>query len=82
MYEIFLSDKAQKQLTKLNKKERERIGSVFERIKIRPNAFVKRLIGTPHYSLRVGNYRVILDIKHKDLIILIIKIGHRKKIYK
>jgi mRNA-degrading endonuclease RelE of RelBE toxin-antitoxin system len=32
-------------------------------------------------SLRVGSYRVIFQKKEKELVILVIRIGHRKKIY-
>jgi len=43
---------------------------------------VIKLVGDPGYRLRVGDYRVILDIDEGNLFILVIKIGHRKKIYK
>ncbi len=41
-----------------------------------------KLVGDLGYRLQVGDYRVILDIDEGNLIILVIKIGHRKKIYK
>jgi len=34
------------------------------------------------WKYRVGDYRIIADIRNKDLIIMIIKIGHRKEVYK
>jgi mRNA interferase RelE/StbE len=34
------------------------------------------------YRLRVGNYRVIYEIQEDVLVILIVKIGHRRDIYK
>ena len=82
MYEVIILQKAEKQLHKLNKILQERIINTLERIKIRPYQFVKRKEGTPYYILRVGEYRVILDIKQNKLIILVIEIGHRKNIYK
>ena len=81
-YEIIFSDKAFKQLKKLEKKIQERIIVTLERIRIRPESYVTKLIGDPGYKLRVGDYRIILDIEKKRLLILVIKIGHRKKIYK
>ncbi len=33
------------------------------------------------YRLRVGSYRVIFKRKEKELIIIIVRIGHRKEIY-
>ena len=82
MYEIEFTPKAKKQFFKLEKNVQERIGSVFERIKFRPESFVEKLVGEPGYKLRVGDYRVFLDIDGKKLIILVLKIGHRKNVYK
>jgi mRNA interferase RelE/StbE len=82
MYDLILSDKSKEQLKKLSKNLQDRIGAVFERIRIRPFHFVKRKQGTPHFILRIGEYRAILDIKNKKLIILVLEIGPRKKIYK
>mgnify|MGYP003985107033 CR=1 FL=1 len=82
MYEIILSPLAKKDLGKLNKEDRERIVAVLQKIRIRPFAFVKRLVGVNHFSLRAGKHRVILDIKKGKLIIFVIEIGHRKNIYK
>ncbi len=81
-YEIIFSASAFKKLKKLERKDRERIISALERIRIRPEKYVTKLVGDPGYRLRVGQYRVIMDIDKGKLMILIIKIGHRKNIYK
>jgi len=60
----------------------KRIISALARIRIRPEAYVSKLAGDPGYKLRIGDYRVILDIDKNRLIILVIKIGHRRNIYK
>lgn len=41
---------------------------------------VKRLKGMDTYRLRVGDYRILFEIENE--IIKILKIGHRKNIYK
>jgi len=82
MYEIILSDLAKNQLAKLSQDIKNRIGAVLERIRIRPLSFVKRLVGSPYYRLRVGDYRIIVDIQEDKLIIFVIELGHRKNIYK
>ena len=82
MYEIFLSNKAEKQFNKLEKNIQSRIISALKRIRIRPEAYVKKLVGDSGYKLRVGDYRIIMDINNGKLIILVIKIGHRKNVYK
>jgi mRNA interferase RelE/StbE len=80
-YEIIFSDKAFKQLKKLEQKNQERIIKVLERIRIRPESFVTKIVGDPGFRLRVGEYRVIVDIEKEKLLILVIKIGHRSRIY-
>ena len=81
MYEILFSDKASKQFYKLERSLQERIINSLERIRIRPEAYVTKLVGDPAYKLRVGDYRIFLDIDQGKLIILVIKIGHRKNVY-
>jgi mRNA interferase RelE/StbE len=81
-YKITFTDTSRKQFRKLEKDVQERIIKALERIRIRPERFVTKLIGDPGYRLRVKDYRVILDIKKSELVILVIKIGHRKNIYK
>ena len=82
MYTIIISDSALKQLGKLEKSIQERILNALERIRVRPESFITKLVGEQGYKFRVGDYRVILDIEKYKLIILILKVGHRKSIYK
>ncbi|MCH7568704.1 MAG: type II toxin-antitoxin system RelE/ParE family toxin [Nanoarchaeota archaeon] len=82
MYEIVISNEAKKQLAKLSQKVRERIGSALERIKIRPHKFARRLYKSQYYRVRTDDYRIILDIKDVQLIIYVIEVGYRGKIYK
>ncbi|HZX11147.1 MAG TPA: type II toxin-antitoxin system RelE/ParE family toxin [Acidobacteriota bacterium] len=44
---------------------------------------IKKLKGTKesYYRLRVGNYRVIFKKEEERLIIIVIRIGHRKEVY-
>ena len=80
-YEVLFSDLALKQLRKLDQEARQRIIATIERIRIRPDAYVKKLVGGEGYRLRVGNYRVILDLDKEKLIILVLRIGHRRNVY-
>lgn len=44
---------------------------------------IKKLKGTKenYYRLRVGNYRVIFKKEEERLIIIVVRIGHRKEVY-
>jgi mRNA interferase RelE/StbE len=81
LYEIIFSQKAKKQLFKLEKVIQERIISALERIRIRPEAYITKLVGDLGYKLRVRDYRVIMDIDKNKLLVLVIKIGHRRSVY-
>ncbi|MBU4456107.1 MAG: type II toxin-antitoxin system RelE/ParE family toxin [Nanoarchaeota archaeon] len=80
-YEIIFSDFADKQLSKLPINIQKRIVSTLKRCRIRPYPHVKKLVGSKYFRLRIGDYRVILDIIDNKLIIYVIEVGHRKKVY-
>ncbi len=82
MYELVYSDTATRQLEKLTSDTQRRILRALERIRIRPEAYVTRLVGQSYYRFRVGDYRVILDVLHQRLLILVIEVGHLKNAYK
>ena len=77
-----LTDEAKKYLKKLNRSDKIRIVSVLERCKLRPHSFVNKLVSSKYFRLRVGDYRLILDIQSGKLIIYVIEIGKRKNIHK
>lgn len=81
MYTLVFTEKATKQIEKLESDVQQRILNSLERIKIRPEAFVRKLVGETCFRLRVGHYRVLLDIQHAELVILVIKVGHRSTVY-
>ncbi len=81
MYQIIFTKKAENQLLAVEGMVQERIVSVIRRIQIQPHHFCKKLSNSEVYRLRVGDYRVILDISDKNKEIRILKIGHRKNIY-
>lgn len=82
MYEIIFHKPAKKQLNKLPQETQIRILKTLERIKTRPHHFTKSLAGLKYYALRIGDYRVVLDIQNKKLIIFVVELGPRKNIYK
>ncbi len=81
IYRVEFSQLAEKQLSKLEKEMQERIVHSLERMQIRPFHFVEKIVGSEYYRLRVGEYRVILDIQQDKLIIFAVEIGHRRDIY-
>ncbi|UYP46951.1 hypothetical protein NEF87_003236 [Candidatus Lokiarchaeum ossiferum] len=83
MFEIQFSKKAIKALKDLPRPISKRIFEKISELKESPyQNSIKKLATQPYFRLRVGDYRVIFAILKKELIILVIKIAHRKKIYK
>ena len=82
-YKIFIEKSAQKDLSKVPRKDQNRIIKSIEELSINPrSAKSKKLTGRDAWRIRVGDYRVIYEIHHERLLILIVVIGHRKDIYK
>lgn len=82
-YRIIIPKLVQKQLNNLPQKERERILEAIKNLVNipRPNG-VKKLKGyEQNYRIRVGNYRVIYQIKDQEMIVLILSAVHRKDAY-
>lgn len=82
MFVLFFTKESKKFLKKLNHQDKIRIISALERCRIRPHAHVKKLVSSPYFRLRVGDYRVILDISTGKLLIIVVDVGNRKNIYK
>lgn len=81
-YEIKWTDIASKQFGRLDKTVQKRIISKLESVQEDPFAYATRLVGFGVYKIRVGDYRIIATIEKNTLVILILKGGHRKSIYK
>jgi mRNA interferase RelE/StbE len=84
-YRVEWTETAKKELDKLDKPIREQILKVFKKKSLLSNP---KEIGKPlRHSLvglwryRIGSYRVMAKIKSDVLIILVIEVGKRDKIY-
>ena len=84
-YKIVLAPNAKKILLKINSNDAHAIGKKLkDLISGAQNLDIKKLISTkyPTYRLRVGCYRVLYEIHKQEIIIKVIRIAHRKEIYK
>ena len=83
-YNILISVTFEKALKKIPKKDRIKIVQLIQTLAISPVPQGARKLMEEQNIYRVcqGNYRVIYELKNKKLIILILKIGHRKDIYR
>lgn len=82
MYELIFDSKALSSIEKLPKGIKTRIIKKLLDVKTQPYHYFEKLSGREEYKLRVGDYRIIADINNKEILILILFIDHRKRIYK
>jgi len=81
-WQVVWSEKSVKQLEKIDKKDAQKIyDSVLECVE-EPFRVVIRLTNSPFYRMRVGKYRVILDLQQNKMIIFVVEFDHRGQIYK
>lgn len=83
-YALKYISRAEKQLRKLPRHISGKILAELEKLAENPFAStldVKKLSGREGYRLRIGDYRAIYEIHRKQVIILVIEVGHRKEIY-
>lgn len=84
MVKVFLSESALRDLKKLPRVISKRIFRKLEEFQENPfsSKNLKKLAGQPYYRIRVGDYRIIFELGKKEGEIYVLKISHRKNIYK
>ena len=82
-YKIFFKKSVQKDLSSIPKNDLKKILSRIENLGEEPRpAGCEKLTGQERYRLRQGRYRVLYSIQDDELTIWIVKVGHRKNIYR
>lgn len=83
-YSIVYKPSAAKAFRKIHPKQRSRIKNAIEALATspRPQGSTQLLGGEGEYRIRVGNYRVVYDIEDDELVILVLRVGHRREIYR
>jgi mRNA interferase RelE/StbE len=83
-YRVELSRSATKDLRAIDRKWIPKIVEAIEALESDPRPQgCKKLVGSDHtYRLRVGDYRVVYDIQDDMLIILVVRVRHRRDVYR
>ena len=81
-YKVIFTSHAQKDINHLPPPIKERIEHALERISFNP-FLGKALQGEwkGAHSHRVGDYRIIYKIEKNNILIIVLKVGHRKNVY-
>jgi mRNA interferase RelE/StbE len=80
-FTVLLHPKAVKILQKIEEPIRSRMREKLRKLRNRPERVGKPLKYSDFWSLRVGDYRAIYEINRDKNQVIILFIGHRKKVY-
>lgn len=83
-YEVTIARRAVKALAALPRKEQQRIRAAIDLLADtpRPPGCVA-MAGEAHaYRVRVGDYRIVYDVLDDRLVIQVVRIGHRRDVYR
>ena len=82
-YEIFFKKSVWKELRKIPQNDLKKILSRVEQLGKHPRPpGSEKLAGYDLFRIRQGNYRIVYSIRESQLTIWVIKVGHRKDIYR
>ncbi|MDH2903281.1 MAG: type II toxin-antitoxin system RelE/ParE family toxin [Actinomycetota bacterium] len=82
-YQIVLAPSSARQLRKFDPDIRRRIQAVLELLaeNPRPPAATQLVGGAGEWRVRTGDYRVVYEIDDGRLLILVLRMGHRREVY-
>ena len=82
-YTIVVTASANRQIAKLDPPIKTRVAAKIDSLADNPRPpDVKKLAGDVGYRVRVGDWRIIYDIREKEVIVLVLRVGHRRDIYR
>ena len=83
-YRITLAPAAARQLRKFDPQVRRRIQAALELLSSnpRPPAATQLVGGAGEWRIRTGDYRIVYEIEDEQLLVLVLRMGHRSEIYK
>lgn len=85
MYKITYTTQAAKSLLKMPRNTANLIREKLEQVAVDPFASIpnaKKLQVRDGYRLRVGDWRVIYEVKKKEVVIIVLKVAPRSEVYR
>jgi len=82
-YRLLIKPSAVKELEGVPRKDRRRLATRMRQLAERPRPpGAEKLSGHDLYRVRQGNYRILYEIIDQDLTVMVIKVGHRREVYR
>ncbi len=82
-YRLLIKPSAVKELEDVSRRDRQRLATRMRALAVQPRPpGAEKLSGHDFYRIRQGKYRILYEIVDPDLTVTIIKVGHRRDIYR
>lgn len=83
-YQVLVDPAAQRELKMLPGDVRQRVANLISSLEREPRpAGVKKLGGSENsYRLRVGDFRILYRIEDRKLVVLVVRVAHRRDVYR
>jgi mRNA interferase RelE/StbE len=82
-YKVYFRESVEKDFSSIAKKDLAKILRRIRRLSDDPRPpGCEKLTGQERYRVRQGRYRILYSIQDKTLTIWIVRVGHRKDIYR
>ena len=82
-YNVLIKRSAAKEIEALPSRERRRVVAKITTLAANPRpAGCEKLSGAEKYRIRQGDYRILYEILDTALIVTVVKVGHRREVYR
>lgn len=82
-YSLLFTKSAAKELEAVPRKDRLRIVDKIQRLALDPRPFgAEKLSGEDKYRLRQGDFRILYEIRDRELVVTVVRIGNRRDVYR
>jgi len=83
VFEVFFKESVWKDFKRIPKRDLKRILKKIESLGVNPRPIgSEKLTGHERYRIRQGKYRIIYSIQETELTVWVVKVGHRKDVYR
>ena len=82
-YKLLIKPSAVKELESIPEKDRSRIVYRIQGLADNPRPHgCEKLSGQDKYRLRQGKYRILYLVKDEEVVVIVVRVAHRKEAYK
>lgn len=82
-YDLRIKASAEKEFAAVPPRDRSRLLIKVSQLVHQPRPHgIEKLAGCPAYRIRQGDYRLIYEIDDENSVVTVIKVGHRREVYR